>query len=556
MKRSQAALAVALALTVAAFAAVIRAQSAATAPASATPSSATSSSGQAAPPVAFEASDVHPSLHSKFPGMTGPNAHGTRYTVRDASMIDLISTAYGVDPDNILGGPAWLEIDRFDVLGKMPPDASADAQKQMLQSLLADRFKLVIHKDTRPELAFVLSVGKGKPNLKESSGDGKSGCEGQPQTPPPGTVPYNVVSCHNMTMGEFASAIHDMAGAYVTSPAVDLTGLKGAYDFDLKWTSRGALARAGDDGISVFDAIEKQLGLKLEEQKTPMPVIIFDSANEQPTPNLPEAAKEFPPPPPAEFDVAVIKPSAPDKTQLRGRISGGQLDVQGATLKFMIQFAWELSQADDQQLVGAPKWLDADHWDIVAKANIEAGPNAPDIEQVDLEHMVQKLLADRFHLVAHLEDRPISAYTLVADKPKMTKADPSERTRCKEGPGPDGKDPRAANPVLNRLITCQNMTMSQFAGMLQNLANGYIYTDVKDASHLEGGWDFTLSFSSIGNYQSGPATIPSAGGASDPTGAISLPDAVSKQLGLKLVKEVRPAPVLVIEHVDEQPTDN
>jgi uncharacterized protein (TIGR03435 family) len=507
-------------------------------------------------PAMFRVADVHTSLNSKYPFMTGPDAHGDRYTVRDASMIDLINTAYGVDPDNILGGPAWLEMDRFDVIAKMPVGASPDAQKQMLQSLLADRFKLIVHKDTRPAPAFVLSAGKGKPNLKDSDGSGKSGCDPQQQTPTPGTVPYILVSCHAMTTADFATALHNMAGGYLSSPVVDSTGLTGTYDFDLKWTARGNLARAGDNGITIFQAVDKQLGLHLELQKAPQPVLMVDSANEQPTPNSPEVAKELPPPPPAEFDVAVIRPSAPDKKQLQGRISGGQLDVQGATLKFLVQFAWELNQLDDQQLVGAPKWLDSDHWDIVAKANIEAGPNAPQIEQVDLEHMVQKLLAGRFHLVAHLEDRPISAYTLVADKPKMTKADPSNRTRCKEGPGPDAKDPRISNPILKRLITCQNMTTSQFASMLQSLANGYIYSPVKDATALEGGWDFTLSFSSIGNYQSGPATIPTAGGASDPTGAVPLPDAISKQLGLKLIKETRPAPVLVIEHIDEQPTDN
>lgn len=84
---------------------------------------------------------------------------------------------------------------------------------------------------------------------------------------------------------------------------------------------------------------------------------------------------------------------------------------------------------------------------------------------------------------------------------------------------------------------------------------------MKNATGLEGGWDFTLSFSGAGQLQNGPApaTAPDAGGLAavlEPTGALSLFDAVNKQMGLKLVKEVRPAPVLVIDSVSEQPTDN
>ena len=86
--------------------------------------------------------------------------------------------------------------------------------------------------------------------------------------------------------------------------------------------------------------------------------------------------------------------------------------------------------------------------------------------------MLQTLMEDRFKLKTHREDRPINAYTLVAASPKLKKADPLLRTGCKEGPGADGKDPRIASPVLNRLVTCQNMTMADFAQELTNLANG------------------------------------------------------------------------------------
>jgi uncharacterized protein (TIGR03435 family) len=109
------------------------------------------------------------------------------------------------------------------------------------------------------------------------------------------------------------------------------------------------------------------------------------------------------------------------------------------------------------------------------------------------------------------------------------------------------------------MLNCQNMTMARFAGMLQNLAPGYIHSPVLDATGLEGSWDFTLSFSTAGQLQSGgrgAASAADANAASDPNGALSLPDAVAKQLGLKLEQTKRPVKVLVIDHVEEKPIDN
>src|SRR5207247_2703131 len=105
-------------------------------------------------------------------------------------------------------------------------------------------------------------------------------CQGQPQSPQPCTVPYAVVSCHNMTMEVFAQNLRNMAGAYVTSPVTDMTGLKGAWDFDLKWTPRAALALAGADGISLFDAVDKQLGLKRDLEHGSTKAITVDGENQ------------------------------------------------------------------------------------------------------------------------------------------------------------------------------------------------------------------------------------------------------------------------------------
>jgi uncharacterized protein (TIGR03435 family) len=508
------------------------------------------------------------SPHHAIAFMDGGYLRGDRYVLRQATMVDLISTAYGLDASNVQGGPIWLETDRFDVIGKASPTTSPATLKLMLRSLLADRFKLVTHTGSAPMPAFVLTAEKGPPKMKqaEDSGDGDCKYQEPPQSPSPGTVPSIVFSCHHTTMEEFAKNLHNWAGNYLSDPVVDGTGLKGSWDFDIKWTPQQLLQKAGADGISIFDAVDKELGLKLERQTAPRPVLIVDSVNQKPTANPPGLEKSLPSPPPPQFDVAVIKPGKPD-APFRGRINGGQVDVTGAPLKFLITFAWDLNPNDEEVLVGAPKWLDTDHYDILAKVVSDApsnpGQKAPRIDIEDLRQMMQALLKERFKLQAHTEDRPISAYTLMAVKPKLTKADPLSRTRCKEGPGPDGKDPRTANPVLNRLVSCQNMTTAQIGEELQRVAPGYIYSPVLDATGIQGSWDFTLSFSSADLTKAGAGTGPPPPGAtsttsatSDPNGALTLFDAVSKQLGLKLEKQRRPAPVLVIDHIEEKPTEN
>jgi uncharacterized protein (TIGR03435 family) len=106
------------------------------------------------------------------------------------------------------------------------------------------------------------------------------------------------------------------------------------------------------------------------------------------------------------------------------------------------------------------------------------------------------------------------------------------------------------------MLNCQNMTMARFASMLQPLAPGYIKSPVLDATGLDGTFDFTLSFSTIGQLQNRPQGTDSNNGASDPNGAVSLPEAISRQLGLKLEQVKRPVKVLVIDHIEDKPTDN
>ncbi len=261
-------------------------------------------------------------------------------------------------------------------------------------------------------------------------------------------------------MEKFAADLYEMAGDvdtrannYMAYPVVDSTGLKGAYDFDLNWTGRQWLVRAGTDGISIFDAVDKQLGLKLTLGTAPRPVLVIDSANESPTPNVSDLAKRLPPLPPRHFDVAVIKPSRPDEKG-DDRSGGDQVNFQAITLKNLMIFAWDLNPYAPEELVGAPKWLDQDRFDILAKLASDDAAKVEQLPDAEMRRMLRALIEDRFQMKDHWEDRLGTAYHLIADNPKLVPADPKTRTRCYAGPGPDGKDPRLTNHVLNRLFTC------------------------------------------------------------------------------------------------------
>ena len=317
---------------------------------------------------------------------------------------------------------------------------------------MQDRFKLAVHNDNKPVPAYAIKATGKHPQLKQSDGSGDTGCKFTPPPPPPPpapggsapTPPLFAYSCTNMTMSAFAEALTTtifLAPQYLNDRVVvDETELKGAWNFDLKFTPRGAITPAGPmpGSISLFDAIEK-LGLKLDPVDVPMPVIVVDSVNQKPTANSPDAAEKLHvPPPPTEFEVADLKPTPPDFHQGMIRIQpGGRVNIAGIPLKFLVEQAWNLT---DDMVDGMPKWMETDRYDLVAKAPVA------DVDLDEIWTMVRALIVERFKLTSHTEDRLVTAYTLVAVKPKMKKADPTSRTKYKEGPAADGKDPGTRIP--------------------------------------------------------------------------------------------------------------
>jgi len=496
----------------------------------------------------FDAADVHSSPKVLNPQTAGGFARGGRYQFRNATMLDLISSAYGVEAEKVLGGPSWLEADRFDILAKVPASTPNDTAKLMLRSLLADRFKLVVRNEEQTLTVYALTKGSGNHLMKEAGG-GPSNCQQQPQQPQPNTIPYTVVACRNMNMTTLASLLRQGAGAYFDNPVLDFTDLKGSFDFELKWTGRGQLAAAGKDGISIFDAVEKQLGLKLELQKRSSPVLVVASVNRKPTDNAAGVEKLLPVVP-TEFEVADIKPTAPNFEGRQGNLQpGGRIDLRGATLKDLIMLAWDInSNSSSSDLVVTPKWVETERFDIVAKAPADVSINGNDVDIDTLRAMVRALLIDRFKMKYHTENRPVNVYALLVTRkePKLKQADPNSRATCKRTVGNN------ASGVPLATLTCTNTTMDLLAEKLPGMAPAYVDRPAVDLTKLEGGWDFVLNWTPRGAFDNGGGQ---PGAAADPNGSLTVFEGLEK-LGLKLEQQKQPVPVLVIDSLEQKPRED
>jgi uncharacterized protein (TIGR03435 family) len=476
----------------------------------------------------FEAADVHISASPSNAALRVLPVRGGRYEARNASIVDLIRVAYGYTNDKILGGPSWLEMDRFDVTAKVPSGSTPDAVRLMLQGLLAERFRLVVHKDTRPLPGYALRAGR-KLQLKAADGAGESGCKQEPV--PPGAKPSEPTpfTCTNMTMTAFADWLR---GWMRGSTVVDETLLKGQWNFDFRWTlAMGPMMDQGDR-ITIFQALDKQVGLMLEEAPVPTAVLAVDSVDEKPSPNPPGTAEALPAVPvPTEFEVASVKPTAANDYRMDFRIEpSGRVTLQGMPLSVLLSQAFEVTSVE--QLAGVPEWARAERFDVMAKA----APGAP------LGPMIRALLVDRFKMKYHLEEREVAAYSLVAVKPKMKKADPASPIFCH-------RLAQAGSSVVN----CQNVTMAQFADRLRNTGPG-LYWPVTDATGIDGRWDFAVTFSlnAGGEGMRGGE----ADQAADPSGALTIFEALEKQLGLKLEKRKRTVEMVVIDHLEQKPAEN
>jgi uncharacterized protein (TIGR03435 family) len=224
---------------------------------------------------AFEVASVKIN-HSGELKAQGSPVRGGQLAWTNLTLKTILSFSYGQD---LTGGPSWLESDRFDIVAKSPGDTPAATVRLMLQRLLAERFKLVVHREEKITSVYALVVGKQGSKLQQAAGSGPPVC-----SPGEGVEGLFHRACSNMTMAALADALPGLARGYFDRAVVEATGLKGSYDFKLDWTPRPLDKSDVAAGATIFDAVER-LGLKLEERKQPMPIIVIDHVDRVPEEN-------------------------------------------------------------------------------------------------------------------------------------------------------------------------------------------------------------------------------------------------------------------------------
>jgi uncharacterized protein (TIGR03435 family) len=265
------------------------------------------------------------------PGTPDPG----QLTYTNVSLKNVLTNAYNVKGYQ-LSGPKWLDTERFDITAKIPMGATKEQFQLMLQNLLAERFKLTLHHETKELPMYALVVGKGGSKLKESAEDDpaappppplpppggdaagpvrlKVGADGTPQLPPGMGKNGMMMMMTNGRMHLVANhrpigALLEMLGNQLGRPVVDATDLKANYDFTLDFApdgmngpmgmmpppppqheggpaAGGPMAAAPDNaGPTIFTALQEQLGLKLEQRKGPMDLLVIDRLEKVPTEN-------------------------------------------------------------------------------------------------------------------------------------------------------------------------------------------------------------------------------------------------------------------------------
>lgn len=236
-------------------------------------------SGRAQPRPEFEVASVKSSPEAGTPTINinlGTFKNGT-LTFGNASLSDLLKYAFNITSDAQLAGPDWMtsKAVRFDIEAKTAPETTREQLTLMLQTLLADRVKLVAHHEQRDMRYLTLMPEKNGPKLAKAQ---------EPPPPDSGYTTAGHIVRHHMQLTQLATLI----SRFERQPVVDMTGLTGFYDVTLEWTPTDFSAQSPTEpaaGPSIFSAVQSDLGLKLEARKGPLDVLVVDQALRVPIAN-------------------------------------------------------------------------------------------------------------------------------------------------------------------------------------------------------------------------------------------------------------------------------
>jgi uncharacterized protein (TIGR03435 family) len=260
----------------------------------------------------FEVASIKPNTSDNHLVMIRPPVGG-RFTATNATLTMLVALAYKVRTNQISGLPSWAGSERYDIVAKSDTNPAQDQLALMVRELLADRFKLITHKETKELPVYALLIAKNGPKLPAAK---EGACAtyspdkplpappqpGQPFTPP--TMPCggflmlgNRLEAGKVGMAQLVNVLANVTGR----PVIDKTAYTGTFDVHLEWTPEAGMGRGGafggpgagpapggdpvpaappadTSGPSIFTAVQEQLGLRLESQKAPVEILVVDHA--------------------------------------------------------------------------------------------------------------------------------------------------------------------------------------------------------------------------------------------------------------------------------------
>ena len=252
---------------------------------------------------AFEVASIKPNKSGNSGWLMAPQPGG-RVVAENVPLRALIQAAYQLRAFQVLGGPGWLDTERFDIAAKAAGNPNPNEMLPMLRTLLAERFKLAVHTETReqPIYALTLSLSDGKLGSRLRASDANCAAAARnalptradPNRPPPcGDFRMSAgrLIATGMSMEHLALRLSER----VNRPVQDRTALAGVFDLDLEFSADqlhqpgppGANANPGPadpSAPSLFTALQEQLGLKLESTRGPVEILVIDHV-EQPTDN-------------------------------------------------------------------------------------------------------------------------------------------------------------------------------------------------------------------------------------------------------------------------------
>jgi uncharacterized protein (TIGR03435 family) len=224
---------------------------------------------QADTALSFEVASIKPSKPNSDGTNIQSDPNGT-LNVENATLKDLIRFCYRLRDDQIMGGPKWMDADRFDIAAKPESRSQPEQVLLMMQRLLADRFQLVFHRESKETRVYELVVAKNGPKLRQPEVDTEPGLQGR----------NGKITAQSTPMGIFTQYLSHRLGQTV----VDKTDLSGAYDFTLEYEPDDGKEPAAAGGPSILTAIQDQLGLRLQTGRGSMEIFVIDRV-EKPSDN-------------------------------------------------------------------------------------------------------------------------------------------------------------------------------------------------------------------------------------------------------------------------------